>query len=177
MCKKVEKFVKKWKSITTFAKSNLVITPLLIMSKFINEYSGKIDDRGRLIFPSAWKSNMGDERLCFIIKKDLYADCLNMYTYKEWEEESERIKSRLNFFNKSHALFWREYMRDRAIVEPDAKLGRFTIPKRLLESIYAEKEVVFFGLDHKIEIWAKERFESQKMDAQDVAELAENILG
>ena len=50
-------------------------------------------------------------------------------------------------------------MRDRAVVEPDGKVGRMTIPKRLLESIGAGKELVFSGNDHKIEIWAKEKYE------------------
>ena len=102
------------------------------MAKFIGEYSVKIDDKGRMIFPSAFKSVFpADEKLSFVVKKDLYENCLEMYTYKEWEEESNAVKARLNFFNKEHAEFWREYMRDRAFVEPDEKLGRITIPKKL----------------------------------------------
>ena len=106
------------------------------MVKFIGEYSGKVDDKGRIIFPSAFKSlmqNEGDMR--FVIKKDIFEDCLGMYTYSEWERQSEELKAKLNFFNRKHAAFWREYMRNRAIVEPDSKLGRITVPKKLLEAI------------------------------------------
>ena len=127
------------------------------MAKFIGEYTVKIDDKGRLVFPSAFKNVMSDgEEMKFVIKKDIFADCLEMYTYAEWEKQSEDVKSRLNFFNRKHALFWREYMRDRAVVEPDSKIGRISIPKKLLEAIGVNKEVVFAGSDFKIEIWARE---------------------
>lgn len=109
----------KWKNIPNFVtkreRRKLMIT-------FIGEYSCKIDDKGRVVFPSPFKSLMpseGDQR--FVIKKDIFEDCLEMYTFEEWERQSEEVKSKLNFFNRAHAAFWREYMRDRAIVEPDAQ--------------------------------------------------------
>ena len=69
-------------------------------------------------------------------------------------------------------MFWREYMRNRSLVEPDGKVGRINIPKKLLESIGADKEVVFSGNDHKIEIWAKERYESNEISNEDFVALA-----
>lgn len=148
------------------------------MAKFIGEYGVKIDDKGRMVIPSAFKSVMPpEEPLSFVVKKDLFENCLVMYTYREWEKESEQVKSRLNFFNREHALFWREYMRDRAVVEPDGKLGRISIPRRLLAAIGAEKEIVFAGNDHKIEIWAKEAYEATQVPQSDFISLAEKILG
>ena len=41
-----------------------------------------------------------------------------------------------------------------------------------LESIGADKEVVFSGNDHKIEIWAKERYESNEISNEDFVALA-----
>ena len=130
------------------------------MTTFIGEYTVRIYDKGRMVFPSAFKSLMpegGDMR--FVIKKDIFEDCLEMYTFGEWERQSCEVKSKLNFFNREHAMFWREYMRDRAIVEPDGKVGRISIPRKLLDAIGVTKEVVFSGNDYKIEIWAKEKFE------------------
>lgn len=148
------------------------------MAKFIGEYCVKKDDKGRIIFPAQFKAVFSpEEKLVFVIKKDLFANCLNMYTYQEWEKESEQLKGRLNFFNKSHALLWREYMRDRAIVEPDGKLGRISIPKRLLETIGADKEIILAGNDHKIEIWAKENYQACQISQEDFVALAGEILG
>ena len=148
------------------------------MIKFVGEYTVKMDDKGRLIFPSQFKSLLaqgGDSR--FVVKKDLFSNCLEMFTYEEWSRESELVKSRLNFFNREHSAFWREYMRDRAFVEPDEKLGRISIPKRLLDEIGVDREVVFTGNDHKIEIWAKDNFSASRMHSNDFTQLAEKILG
>lgn len=148
------------------------------MIKFIGEFTVKVDDKGRLIFPSSFKAMLASgSDLRFVVKRHLFANCLEMYTYEEWSRESEQVKSRLNFFNREHDAFWREYMRDRAEVEPDEKLGRISIPKRLLDEIGVGKEVVFAGNDHKIEIWAKEAFTINKMKGDDFTLLAEKILG
>ena len=143
------------------------------MITFIGEYTSKIDDKGRMVFPSPFKSLMdpeGDMRL--VVKKDIFAPCLEMYTFEEWERQSEKVKSKLNIFNRAHAAFWREYMRDRAVVEPDPKLGRVSIPKKLLESIGVTKEVVFSGNDHKIEIWAKEKYEASAISNEEFLNIA-----
>ena len=143
------------------------------MVKFIGEYTSKVDDKGRVVFPAALKGRMpADEPMMFVIKKDIFAPCLEMYTYSEWERQSEETKAKLNFFNKAHAEFWREYMRNRAMVEPDGKLGRISIPRRLLDSIGVAKEVVFSGCDHKIEIWAKENFETSGISNEEYISLA-----
>ena len=143
------------------------------MNTFIGEYTVKIDDKGRMVFPSAFKSLMpADGDMRFVIKKDIFEDCLEMYTFEEWERQSSEVKSRLNFFNRDHAMFWREYMRDRAIVEPDGKVGRISVPKKLLEAIGVNKEVVFSGNDYKIEIWAREKFEAARISNDQYISLA-----
>ena len=85
------------------------------MIRFIGEYSVKVDDKGRLIFPAAFKGIMpaeGDMRL--VIRKENCSDCLEMFTYSEWERQSEEVRSRLNpAFNETHAKFWRAYMHNR----------------------------------------------------------------
>ena len=132
------------------------------MITFIGEYSAKLDDKGRLVLPAPFKGLLpegGDMR--FVVKKDIFSPCLEMYPYAEWERQSEEVKSRLNFFNKDHARFWREYMRERDVVEPDAKFGRIAISRKLLESIGITKDVVFSGNDFKIEIWARENYEAE----------------
>lgn len=132
------------------------------MIEFIGEYNVKVDDKGRIVFPAAFKNIMpADNQVKFIVRKDNFANCLEMFTISEWQRQSEEVRSKLNpAFNENHAKFWRAYMHNCAVVEPDAKLGRISIPKKLLELIGVNKEVVFSGNDYKIEIWAKENFES-----------------
>ncbi len=146
------------------------------MVTFIGEYTSKIDDKGRMVFPAPLKGVLppgSDMR--FVIKKDLFEPCLQMYTMEEWEHTSAEVKSKLNFFNKQHAIFWREYMRDRDVVEPDTKLGRITVSRKLLDAIGVTKEVVFSGNDFKIEIWAKEEFEKQRIPNEEYIAIAESL--
>ena len=148
------------------------------MINFIGEFKAKVDDKGRLVFPSAFKAICGESiSRGFVVKKTLFANCLEMYTYESWEKESEAVRSRLNFFNRDHELFWRAYTSNRSYVVPDEKLGRISIPKALLESVGIDKEAVFCGRDFKIEIWAKESLDKTSLPEDDVAALAEKTLG
>jgi len=146
------------------------------MVTFIGEYTSRIDDKGRMVLPAPLKGALppgSDMR--FVIKKDLFEPCLQMFTYEEWERQSEEVKSKLNFFNRQHAIFWREYMRDRDVVEPDSKLGRITVSRKLLDAIGVTKEVVFSGNDFKIEIWAKEEFEKNRIPNEEYIAIAESL--
>jgi len=156
------------------------------MVKFIGTYSAKVDDKGRVVFPSGLKDQMlkclqqsgvGTDSVDwrFVVKKDLWENCLEMFTFNEWERQSEEVKSRINFLNRGQAAFWREYTRNRAIVEPESKLGRMSIPATLLESIGAGKELVFCGSDHKIEIWDKQQFESSNLSQDEFIRLADSL--
>lgn len=146
------------------------------MATFIGEYPARIDDRGRLVFPAAFKACVpacSSGKL--VVKKSIYDDCLEIYTFEEWEEQSARLKNSLNFFNPKHVQFYREYMRDRDIVQPDDRFGRISISKNLLDSIGAEKSVVFFGTDFKIELWAKDKFESGRLSHEEYVSIAESL--
>ena len=145
------------------------------MVRFIGEHTSKVDDKGRVIFPAAFKSKMlaeGDD-LRLVVRKENFASCLEAFTYSEWERQSDNVLSKLNpTFNEKHAIFWRAYMRNRAVVEPDLKFGRISIPKKLLDMIGVKKEVVFYGNDYKVEIWAKEVYEALEGSNEEISTLA-----
>ncbi len=148
------------------------------MAKFIGEYNAKLDDKGRLVFPSALKA-LTDPGipLRFVVKKDLFSPCLEMYSYEEWEKQSEAVKARLNpSLNREHAVLWRAYMSNRAVVEPEEKTGRILIPRHLLNMIGVNKEVIFAGADFKIELWPKEAYQVSLISNDDYVSLAEKIL-
>ena len=146
------------------------------MVTFIGTYRSKVDDKGRIVFPAAFKGSLAPgSDMRFVIKKSLYSDCLDMYSYEEWERESEKRREQLDFFNPQHVLFWREYMRDCVVVEPDPKLGRILIPGYLLDAIGIKKEVAFLGINFKIEIWAGEKFESARVSREDYVSIAQSL--
>ncbi len=146
------------------------------MVTFIGKAEAKVDDKGRIVFPSVFKNALaGGPDMTLVIHKDIYSDCLEVYTLEEWRRQSEAVKAKLDLLNEKHARFWRRYLLERAVVTPDPKLGRITIPSELLEKIDAKKEVVFLGSDYKIEIWAKERLESGIISDDDYRSLAEEL--
>ena len=149
------------------------------MAKFIGEYSVKIDDKGRMIFPSAFKSVFGpDEKIALVVKKDLFENCLEMYTWQEWNNMSQAVRSKLDLaFNDEHIRYWRTYMSNTAHVTPDAKLGRISIPKELLEAAGITKDVVVLGVDYKVEIWAKELFEDGCLSDEEFDQMSKEIAG
>ncbi len=51
------------------------------------------------------------------------------------------------------------------------------IPKRLLDTIGAERDVVLAGQDGRIEIWSADIYEKIDMPAEDFADLAEKLMG
>ncbi len=146
------------------------------MVTFIGKQISKIDDKGRLVLPSPFKTVLpedADRR--FVIKKSLYSNCLEMWPFEEWTRQSEQIRQGLDFFNPQHELFWREYLRDCDIVEPDAKLGRISISRYLLDAIGVTKEVVFFGVNYKIEVWAAEQFEAARLSKEEFVAIAKSL--
>ena len=66
-------------------------------------------------------------------------------------------------------------MRDVDIVEPDSKLGRISISRELLDAIGITKDVVFFGIGHKLEVWAKDAFEASRITNDNYISIARSL--
>ena len=151
------------------------------MVKFVGEYVAKLDDKGRVVVPAAFKNLVGKHseggEISFVIRKSVFANCLDMLTYEQWDLESEKLRSRLNLYRSEDDKWFRQYMMNRALVTLDQKVGRIIIPKALLAKIGVNKEIVFFGNDFKIEIWAKENYGVSTMSDEDFMSMTEKLLG
>jgi MraZ protein len=51
------------------------------------------------------------------------------------------------------------------------------VPKRLLDLIGADRDVVLAGQDGRIEIWAADLYEQTGLPADEFADLAEKLMG
>lgn len=145
---------------------------------FVGEYTCKLDSKGRVLFPSTLIRQLNaDARMRFVLKRDIYVQCLLLYPASEWERQTSILTKRLNPFNRSHAEFLREFYRGTAEVVLDAN-NRMLIPKRLIECLGAEvKDLVFAGQDGKVEIWSASSYERSKASENDFANMAEELLG
>ncbi|MFP4060360.1 MAG: division/cell wall cluster transcriptional repressor MraZ [Bacteroidota bacterium] len=146
------------------------------MSSFIGDYTCKVDTKGRIMLPSAFKRQMAPaSQDVFVVKKDIYENCLVLYTMNEWERQNEIIRENTNPYNREHNQFLRGFFRGTAEINADAT-NRILIPRRLLDEAGINNEVVMAGQGTKIEIWAKEIYEGMG-DKDGFAKLAEKIMG
>jgi MraZ protein len=146
------------------------------MTTFIGEYSCKLDVKGRLMLPVAFKKqNTGSDQERYVIKKDIFENCLVLYPMDEWERQTKLIRKKLNPYNKEHNIFLRRFFKGMAELTLDSN-NRMLIPKRLLDEIKADKDVVMAGQMGKIEIWAKDQYDAVNVGDNEFAGMAEKIM-
>ncbi|HKL07153.1 MAG TPA: division/cell wall cluster transcriptional repressor MraZ [Bacteroidales bacterium] len=147
------------------------------MTTFIGDYNCRVDEKGRVTFPSSLKKQMDTaSQNRFVVKKDIFEQCLVLYPIEEWERQNAIIRSKINPYNKEHNKFLRNFYRGSAEIVLDSN-NRLLIPKRLLELAEISKEAILAGQYGKIEIWSKELYEEAEEGHEDFAALAEKIMG
>ncbi len=147
------------------------------MSVFIGDYNCKLDSKGRFMLPAALKKQLPAEAGgAFIVKKDIFENCLNLIPKNEWEKQIAVLRNKVNPYNPEHSKFLREFFRGTAEVRLDLS-GRLLIPKKLTEEINIDKNICLCGQDTKIEIWVEEKYKDTALKAEDLAELAKKVMG
>jgi transcriptional regulator MraZ len=147
------------------------------MATFIGDYTCKVDIKGRIILPMAFKKQMPAEaRDQFVVRKDIFENCLVLYSIEDWDRQIEKIRRRINPYNREHNKFLRNFFKGTAELTLDSN-NRMLIPRRLLDIIGADRDVVLAGQDGRIEIWAAATYEKIDMPAEDFANLAEKLMG
>ena len=147
------------------------------MATFIGDYPCKVDVKGRIILPMAFKKQMpADAQDHFVVRKDIFENCLVLYSIEDWNRQLEKIRKKMNAYNREHNMFLRNFFKGTAELSLDNS-NRLLIPKRLMELIGAERDVVLAGQDGRIEIWAADIYDKIDMAPEDFANLAEKLMG
>lgn len=147
------------------------------MATFIGDYECKVDAKGRIILPMAFKKQMPPAAQDhFVVRKDIFENCLVLYSIEDWNRQLEKIRKRINPYNREHNMFLRNFFKGTAELTLDSN-NRMLVPKRLLDLISAERDVVLAGQDGRIEIWALPVYNQIDMPADDFANLAEKLMG
>ena len=147
------------------------------MNTLIGTYECKADAKGRLMLPVALKKQLSSSmQTGFVLKRDVFQPCLELYPMKEWEELMQKV-NQLNRFKKKNNDFIRRFTAGVKPIELDAS-GRLLVPKDLVVFANITKEVVVSSAVNIIEIWDKKLYEKAIDDAaDDFAELAEEVMG
>jgi MraZ protein len=147
------------------------------MATFIGDYTCKVDVKGRIILPAAFKKQMpADAQDHFVVRKDIFENCLVLYAIEDWNRQLVKIRRKLNPYNREQNMFLRNFFKGTAELSLDNN-NRILVPKKLMDLIGADRDVVLAGQDGRIEIWAADIYDKIDMPAEDFANLAEKFLG
>lgn len=135
---------------------------------FMGEYHHAIDDKGRLIIPAKFRTELKDK---FVITRGI-EHCLFAYPLERWEEIVHKLES-LPFTKKDARNFTRFFLSGATVAEFD-KQGRINITSPLINYAGIEKDCVIIGTGDRLEIWAENAwddfFNSASINMSDIAE-------
>ncbi len=157
---------------------NLIISKLLLnLNYLIGTYECKVDVKGRVLIPSAFKKQLASViKKGFVLKRAVFQSCLELYPISQWEDLISRVNS-LNRFKKKNNDFIRRFTAGVKFIELDNN-GRLLIPKDLIEFSNIKRDIVLSSSVNIIEIWDKQSYESAIVDSRDdFAQLAEEVMG
>jgi MraZ protein len=147
------------------------------MITFTGDFTCRLDEKGRVLLPSAFLKQMaGSVQEKFVLRKDIFASCLVLYPMAEWERQNQILRQSTNPYNREHGEFLRMFFKGTAEVILDNS-NRMLIPKKLLEEIGADREIVMAGQLSRIEIWTRDAYDGIENAGDNIALLAEKIMG
>ena len=149
------------------------------MSYPIGHFNCKLDAKGRLMLPSEFKEQMGEQaEEGFVLRPSLFehSKCLDLFTRKDWDEQQEKLRAKFNIYNEEGLQALRFLNEGVRYAKLDAS-GRLQIPKDLMDRGGLVKEVVVEALANKMEIWDKDRYQQSvtNIDKKKILEILSTI--
>ncbi|MDF7638802.1 division/cell wall cluster transcriptional repressor MraZ [Lactobacillus sp. ESL0791] len=140
---------------------------------FMGEYHHNLDNKGRLIMPAKLREQIGSK---MIFTRGMEG-CIFGYLPNTWQEIEAKL-AKLPLTKRNARNFTRLFYSGAMECEFD-KQGRVNLTPTLKEHAGLVKECVIVGVSDRIEIWAKERWESFSEEANenydDIAEDLDDI--
>lgn len=138
----------------------------------IGEYHHNIDEKKRLIIPSKFREEIGNN---FVVTKGLDG-CLYVYSMDSWNKIIGKLKT-LSFTKKDARTFMRFFLSSATVCEFD-KQGRICLLNTLCDYANITKECVVIGVGDRIEIWDKLTFNNLMQDNLEMLDdIAERLFG
>ena len=133
-------------------------------------YQNQIDAKNRVIVPAKFRDELGIQ--CVLTRG--LDECLVLYPMSTWQKQQEQLTTLPRSDAKVRAFLRYTYANARD-VEVD-KQGRIVFPSDLREFAHIEKELVTIGMIDRIEVWAKDVYDSSEdggmMTPNDLAEFS-----
>ncbi len=137
----------------------------------IGHYYVKITDKNRTAVPKRFREEFGKNAVC-----DKWDEgCLVIVSECAWQELLGRLTGKSEIITKSVRDTDRFILGSAFEVEFDSQ-GRFVIPKSLKEYAGLKKEVVFVGLNDRVEVWDAGAWQKREKYVQErSADLVEKL--
>lgn len=141
------------------------------INMLMGEFHHSIDEKGRLIMPSKYRYDLGEE---FVITRGL-EECLFVYPKERWDKITQQL-NKLPFTKKDARSFMRFFLSGATAMEFD-KQGRINITSPLISYAGLKKECVIVGVGDRLEIWALEKWNDfYSANKSELSDIAENLF-
>lgn len=132
---------------------------------FKGTYRHRIDPKGRLPVPSAFRRGLGDSAAVVVTPLD---QCLAAYSPSEWARLEEQLRTLPAFSRPAKALT--RLLTSRAIdCELDVQ-GRILLPAALRAAAGLDREALVIGVLNRFEVWAPDRWDAFVADSERLLE-------
>lgn len=136
----------------------------------IGQYSSKLTDKGRISVPKKFRQELGEK----LIVAKWYESCLVLVPKGGWKRLLRRLAGLTKLVISPVRDIDRFILGSAFEVKPD-KQGRFIVPETLLGYAEIESEVVFVGLNDRVEIWSIDKW--RQLEESSEAKASQAIEG
>ncbi len=120
----------------------------------MGEFHHNIDEKGRIIIPSKLRDDLGSK---IIVTRGLDS-CLFLYSEEQWKVIVSKLQT-LPFTKKDARNFTRIFLSGATVCDFD-KQGRIKLTAQLCSYASLDKECIVLGVNDRLEIWAKDKWDS-----------------
>lgn len=140
------------------------------MSTFIGNIEARLDDKGRIFIPAAYRkilSEMDSRRI--IMRRDTDNECIIFYPEQVWNDKVGQLRRALNEWDPDDQMILMQFMAEAEILEMDSQ-GRVLLQRKNVETIGAQQDVLFVGMLDRFALWSPTIFQDKQIPQKDLAE-------
>jgi len=138
---------------------------------FTGEYTHTLDDKRRISVPSAFRDELDGEA---VLTRGL-DNCIFMFPQSSWEDIARKL-SDLSFGDADSRGLNRFLLSGAREASLDSS-GRILVPDFLADFADLDETAVFAGVNTRIELWDKDRWNDYTEDVESQADLLAQTLG
>lgn len=143
---------------------------LKIMTTFIGNIAGRVDEKGRIFVPSSYRKLLANqESKRIVMRRDTDNGCIIFYPEQVWDKKVTTLRNALDDWDAEDQMLLMQFMSDAELLEPDNQ-GRILLQKKDLEAIGAGQDIIFVGLFDRFALWSPDKFNEKRLEPHELSE-------